>query len=180
MDGLSDEDVLFQTEIKNWSAQAFGGKTLDIDAAPPKVREYRRRQWELRWDAQRGTLNDPRTAKVLMPMKLPSLPDMKERTVKPLLVFWEPIGPSDSHLFKMDVSYDFPFPRPENWPNKRTFPEFPALWVFSVSSYLRSLPSERNIDLRMPTVAERRDILGRLLPDMFAQATPSLALGRGF
>ena len=105
---------------------------------------------------------------------------MKERTVKPLLVFWEPIGPSDSHLEQVAINYDFPFPRPENWPSKGTFPEFPALWVFSVSSYLRSLPSERKIYLRMPTVAERRDILGRLLPDMFAQATPSLVLGEGF
>ena len=165
VDGAFEEDVLFQTEIKNWSAHAFGGKTLSIDAPPLEVRKYKRRQWDVRWDAVRATLKDPSTAKVLMPMKLPSQPDMKERTVKPLLVFWEPVGPSDSHLFKIDVNYDFPFGRPDNWPDDGAFP---ALWVFSVSSYLRSLPSECKISLKMPTVIDRRDILGRLLPDMFA------------
>ena len=110
-------------------------------------------------------------AKVLIPMNLPSIFMWEARSVKPLLVFWEAIGPSnlaDSHLFKVDVRYDFPFRRPDNWPDKGTFPEFPALWVFSVSSYLRSLPSESKISLKMPTVIDRYDILGRLLPDMFA------------
>ena len=168
VDGAFGENVLFQTEIKNWSAHAIGGKTISIDAPPPEVREYKRIQWERRWDAQCRTLNHSNIGKVLIRMNLPCHMKMEERSVKPLLVFWEPVGPSDSHLFKMDVSYDFPFRRPDNWPDKGTFPEFPALWVFSVSSYLRSLPSESKISLKMPTVIDRYDILGRLLPDMFA------------
>ena len=169
VDGVFGENVLFQTEIKNWSAHAISGEKLRIGAPSPEVREYKRRRWEGRWDAQRETLDHPSMAKVLIPMKLPTRMNiMKERTVKPLLLFWEPIGPYDSHLFKMDVSYDFPFYRPSNWPNDGTFTEFPALWIFSVSSYLRSLPSESKISLKMPTVIDRHDILGRLLPDMFA------------
>ena len=168
VDGAFGENVLFQTEIKNWSAHAISGRKLRIDAPSHEIREYKRRRWEGRWDARCRTLNRHSTAKVLISMNLPPHMNMKERTVKPLLVFWEPIGPYDSHLFKMDVSYDFPFPRPSNWPADGAFTEFPSLWVFSVSSYLRSLPSESKISLKMPTVIDRYDILGRLLPDMFA------------
>ena len=171
VDGVFEVNVLFQTEIKNWSAHAISGEKLRIDAPSHEVREYKRRRWEGRWDAQRRTLNHPNIAKVLIPMNLPTHMNVKERSVEPLLVFWESIGPShlaDSHMFKVDINYDFPFSRPSNWPDDGTFTKFPALWVFSVSSYLRSLPSECKISLKMPTVIDRRDILGRLLPDMFA------------
>ena len=171
VDGAFGENLLFQTEIKNWSAHAISGRKLRIDAPSHEIREYKCRRWEGRWDAQCRTLNHSNMAKVLIPMNLPSIFMWEARSVKPLLVFWEAIGPSnlaDSHLFKVDVRYDFPFRRPDNWPDKGTFLEFPALWVFSVSSYLRSLPSESKISLKMPTVIDRYDILGRLLPDMFA------------
>lgn len=168
VDGVLGENVLFQTEIKNWSAHAISGRKLRSDAPSHEVQEYKRTRWEGRWDEQRRTLNHPNMAKVLIPMNLPNHMNMRERTVKPLLVFWEPIGPYDSHLFKVDVSYDFPFRLPGNWPDVGAFPKFHALWVFSVSSYLRSLPPGSKIDLRMPAVVDRHDILGRLLPDTFA------------
>ena len=43
VDGAFGENVLFQTEIKNWSAHAISGRKLRIDAPSHEIREYKRR-----------------------------------------------------------------------------------------------------------------------------------------
>ena len=65
-------------------------------------------------------------------------------TVRPLLIFWEALGPAETphdHLFRVEVAGD----------------EFLELWVFSVSGYLRSLwrKGVKRIDLEMPDAAFR-------------------------
>ncbi len=142
--------TVFQTEIKNWSAHAIGGETLPIEATPERVADYKRRRWEMRWDSQQQTLKTALTAKVLVPMKL--LGDLEEHAedVRPLLIFWEALGPSDqvnNHLFRV--------PSPGS--------DFSELWVFSVSSYLRSI-SHTNIELEMMNASHRLQIIGRLFP----------------
>ena len=154
VDWSDGKKTVFQTEIKNWSSWAFGGKTLPVDATPDEVADYKQKRWEKKWDSERRTpkskvaeLGD--IEKVLLPMKLPSGLKDYAKDVRPLLNFWEPIGPrdkADEHLFRMDTSND----------------EFPILWVFSVSSYLRSI-QEASIELEMPDAADRLRILGRLL-----------------
>ena len=170
---LSDEEpVLFQTEIKSWSAHAIGGKTLQLEALPDEVEKYRRRQWENLWDAERRTLGRADVAKVLVHMKPP--PDTEGRKVLPLLIFWTAMNPGDQpdvkkrvpggHLFSIsEPTCDFRFTVPPTWPepDKRGFPE---LWVFSVSSYLRSLKDEvAEIELEMPNAASRMRSLNRLV-----------------
>ena len=160
VDWRDGSKTVFQTEIKNWSAHAIGGKTLSVSASPEEVTNYKQTRWEGHWVVQRHTLREPYTAKVLVRMKPPDGVD--EKISRPLLIFWEALGPrdqADSHLFSMEApSCDFPFALPGTWPRPY---EFPELWVFSVSSYLRSIP-DASIRLDMPDAADRIQILNRL------------------
>ena len=166
VDWSEGEKTVFQTEIKNWSAHAIGGKRLSVSASPEEVSEYKHTRWEGHWVVQRHTLREPYTAKVLVRMKPPDGVD--EKIIRPLLIFWEALGPrdqADSHLFRINTpTCDFPFELPNTWPNPREFPGlwiFSELWVFSVSSYLRSIP-DTSIELDMPDAAARLQILNRL------------------
>lgn len=159
VDWSDGSKTVFQTEIKNWSAHAFSGKTLPIRANAKDLDDYKQKRWELKWDSERRTpkrkvAEQGNIEKVLLPMNLPSGLKDYAKNIRPLLIFWEPIGPRDKaneHLFRMDTSND----------------EFPSLWVFSVSSYLRSI-REANIELQMPDAADRLRILGRLFPEFRA------------
>ncbi|MCY4653171.1 MAG: hypothetical protein OXC95_08410 [Dehalococcoidia bacterium] len=152
--------TVFQTEIKNWSAHAIGGKTLATSATPEEVTNYKRERWKLRWDECRRTLPEALTAKVMVRMKSPGGVD--EESIRPLLIFWEAMGrrgQEDDHLLIEDhPTCDFPFELPSSWPKPN---EFPDLWIFSVSSYLRSIP-DAIIKLDMPEAARRLRILDKL------------------
>ncbi len=152
--------TVFQTEIKSWSAHAIGGKVLSVDASQQVIAEYKQQRWDVHWDEGKHTLKHDYTGKVLVPMNPPKGVDA--RVIRPLLILWEAIGPSehsDKHFFSIpNPSNDFPG-RKESWP---TFPGFPELWVFSVSSYMRSSKAD-TITLRMPRAAHRI----RILQDLF-------------
>ena len=141
--------VVFQTEIKSWSAHAFGGRPLPLSLSPQEAMDWKRRQWDSRWDSGQKRLKHPQTLKVLVQMKPPE--GVNQKDVRPLLIFWEPLEsrdePSD-HLFRADVDNEV----------------FQELWVFSVSSYLRSLRSEgiTSIKLEMPDAALRLRQLNQL------------------
>ena len=158
--------TVFQTEIKSWSSHSYGGMTLPVRASAEEVAEYKQRRWDMRWDSHRRTLAFDLIAKVLVPMKPPH--DLAKEEIRPLLIFWEALGPRDqaeNHLFKMDnPTCDFPFDPPRSWPDVR---EFPALWIFSVSSYLRSI-QDTSIELRMPNAARRLGILSKLFSNTVA------------
>jgi len=67
------------------------------------------------------------------------------------------------HLFKMsNVTYQFGFRKPHSW---KISPKFTELWVFSISSYLRSIRSEtcRPLKLQMPNASEKMRALLRLV-----------------
>ena len=141
--------TVFQTEIKSWSAHAFGGTALPLSLSPEELRDRKRKQWDSLWDSEERRLTHPLALKVLVPMKPPDEVDPKD--VRPLLIFWAALESRerpDSHLFKVDVADA----------------EFQELWVFSVSGYLRSLrvPS---IELEMPDAALRLRSLNRLFSD---------------
>lgn len=154
VDWSDGRKTVFQTEIKNWSAHSFGGKILPISATRSELTAYKEKRWEKKWDSDRRTPKSKvaelgNIEKVLLPMNLPSGLKDYAKDIRPLLIFWEPIGPrdkADEHLFRMDTSND----------------EFPSIWVFSVSSYLRSI-QEASIKLEMPDAADRLRILRRLL-----------------
>ena len=138
VDWTSGLRTVFQTEIKNWSAHSLSGKTLSVSARIEEVREYKRMRWEHRWDSEARLLRNSPTGKVLRRMKPPAGVD--EECIRPLLIFWEALGPSDradDHLFDVEVNG-----------------QIPELWVFSVSSYLRSIRDD-TLELDMPDAAHR-------------------------
>lgn len=145
--------VVFQTEIKNWSSHSIQGRTLCVSAATEQLREYKVARWKQHWDEDRHCLREAKTFKVLSKMEVPKGYGVHESDVRPLLIFWEALAPAekvDQHLFSMNVANDAP----------GCFKKF---WVFSVSSYLRSV-RESTLDLDMPEAVSRLGILGRLFP----------------
>ena len=140
--------TLYQTEVKNWSAHAIGGKTLSLSASDEEVKVYKQSRWGNQWCHEKRRLRHPQTPKVLSTMRPPNESDCKD--IQPLLIFWEALGPCDDakgHLFRVDVA-DNPG-------------DFSELWVFSVSSYLRSLGQDE-LELELPVVSHRLAVLGRL------------------
>ena len=86
--------VLFQTEIKSWSAWAIGGKTLPIDALAKVLSDYKDTYWKQQWDSSRRTFKRPDVAKVLVHMQPPF--DRDDRELLPLIIYWAPAGPRQS------------------------------------------------------------------------------------
>ena len=160
VDPFCGRRIVFQTEIKNWSSHAFDGETLPVKATPEELANYKSGRWERKWDSETKNFRWDSIAKVLVPMKPPD--DLQGLEVLPLLIFWEAIGPRDKakcHLFQVDdISTDFPFDPPASWIDVG---KFPTLWIFTVSSYLRSISDDR-IALEMPNAAKRIEILNRL------------------
>ena len=159
--------ILFQTEIKSWSAHAIGGEALRLCAQAEEVEEYKRRHWGKYWDAELQAIPRAEIAKVLVPMR-PRF-DTGGRQILPLLIFWEALGPGNQpgtkgrveggHLFSVTAPEGgFKIQVPSTDPGQEGFPK---LWVFSVSSYLRSL-TEDVIEMEMPNAAHRMRSLNRL------------------
>ena len=141
-------ETLFQTEIKNWSAHSLSGERLPLSASDEKVMDYKQRRWENRWNGEEGRLKARQTAKVLSPMRPPSGADGKD--IQPLLIFWEALGPRETaneHFFNVDVADN---------PGK-----FAKLWVFSVSSYLRTVQKDE-LKLALPEASQRLAVLRHL------------------
>ena len=169
-DLVDGQKVIFQTEMKSLSSHSLGHKTITLDATRAEIRQHEQENWDRHWDPETKTLIHQRVAKVLIPMKRP--PGTEHRTSLPLLICWNLLGPSVSgqkqdqvdggHLFKVtDVTYQFAFPKPHSW---KINPKFTQLWVFSVSSYLRSIRSEISgpLQLTMPNAANKMRALLRV------------------
>ena len=129
--------VYYQTEIKNWSAHAIGGKILKINATPKETSEYKIKRWNHFWDGK--TLRAEKARKVLTPMK----PIEDKSKVEPLICFWDLMHPSG----KKEPFFSVPL-KDEN---------FSRLWVFSMSAHLRNLLSsgEKKIILEMSETKSR-------------------------
>ena len=144
--------LVFQAEIKSWSAHAIGGRVLPVGATREEVKDYKQERWQRHWNPEQSRLRGPHTLKVLLRMKVPGGVDPE--CVRPLLILWEALAPGDQageHLFSVRLS-DGLF-------------EFPELWVFSVSSYLRGVleRGEKVLRLAMPDTASRLESLKRIL-----------------
>ena len=146
----SDGSVfVYQVEIKNWSAHAIGGRIIPVAVTAEELRATKVTLWRRHWDEGRHCLRWTGTSKVLTRMSVPDGVD--KCAVRPLLIFWEALAPEgemDKHLFNVKVAEDSPG-------------DFKDLWVFSVSSYLRSVQAS-TLDLDMPETASRLGVLRRL------------------
>ena len=162
---------IFQAEMKSISAHAFGHKAIALDATDAEFHQHAQENWDRQWDQDKHTLIYQQIAKVLIPMKRP--PGTEHRTLLPLLICWNPMKPIDcaqrtdrvdgGHLFSVTgVTYKFHFRKPRSW---KINPKFTDLWVFSVSSYLRSIKTNhitRPLELTMPNAAQKMRALQRV------------------
>ncbi len=131
--------VHFQTEIKNWSAHAFSGKTTPENESEDEMILYRINRWENQFDSINKTLRQDPAKKVLIKMK----PLNQHAEIRPLIIFWDAMHPKgeSKEYFSVEVSSDV----------------FKKLWVFSMSNYIRNLIQKNifEIKVEMPTVINR-------------------------
>ena len=139
-------DIIFkeyndQTEIKNWSAHAIGGRTAPpLDASFEDMKAFRLNRWRNCFDDAGQTLKDAKAEKVLVPMA----PLEHGVEVRPLLIFWDSMHPegANAEFFFVPVAPGYGFER---------------LWVFSMSTFIRNLLSSgvEEIAAEMPRVHQR-------------------------
>lgn len=134
----TSQTVYYQVEIKNWGAAAIGGRRIAIDADARTLKQHKIERWSKEWNGQ-GFIKAG-VQKVLIPMKPPE----GARRIEPLVCFWDAMHPSggNSPLFSVKL---------ENHHFKR-------VWIFSMSSYLRTLMKSGKTYLQI----DAPDIVARL------------------
>lgn len=136
--------IYYQTEIKNWSAHAFGGESLKITASPQEIKAHKIERWEKEWDG--STFRKIGARKVLTPMEKPE----QNCIVEPLICYWDAMHPKgkDEPLFSVPLQNQ----------------HFSRVWVFSMSTYFRNLLSSsiRKVSLDMPDSVKRINWLDSL------------------
>ena len=136
-----DGVLLYQVEIKNWSAHSIGGTRAAKEWGPDKWTEYRKTVWGRRFKPD-GVLRDPEARKVLTPMK--PLPKFEQAVIEPVICFWEGMHPKG----ESEVFFDVPV----------TGEKFDKLFVFSMSNFVHQLIAGGTVflDVDMPYAAARK------------------------
>lgn len=154
---IGREEILYQTEIKNWSSWAIGGKLLPINADNKAVVELAKYYWD--GQIKRDFIEDEGptgVTKVLIPMSVPKEYKKDSIRVEPLLIYWMPI----SNTEKIDPFFSVTISEI----NRKIKTEFKKLYIFSVSLYLRQLLKKRKVyDFDMPHVEERMKVLNDII-----------------
>ena len=153
------KNILYQCEIKSWSAWATTGRELKIDASLKEARKISDYYWQKPIAVEfRGKGKKDKTSKVLVKMQMKNRNNKyKNATIEPLLIFWWPVSKEKnlSPFFSVDVS-DL----------KIGFKsQFKKLHIFSVSLYLRKLDKsgEKWFTVKEPDFDQRIVILKGLL-----------------
>ena len=141
-------DVLFQVEVKNWSAHAIGGERLPLDASSETITAYKMTNWKKEWDDHTG-IRKSNLAKVLEPMRPPRR--LSDLPIEPLACMWTALHPHG----KPECFFSVALPQGHGG-------GFSRVWFFSMSAYLRTLPYEP-ITITMPDTAQRLHWLNRLM-----------------
>jgi hypothetical protein len=133
-----DRDITYyQTEIKNWSAHAIGGKSLSAQATPAELAVHKIERWNREWDGH--TFRSKPVLKVLTPMKPPT----EDAHVEPMVCFWNAMNPTGGPepLFSVPLQAQ----------------HFVRVWVFSMSGFLRQTLASGTVSLRlqMPDTVSR-------------------------
>jgi len=144
----ASESVIYQVEIKNWSAHSIGGKVVERPDDPEYMREFRRKRWKHQFDSVKQVPSQAGTLKVLTKMRVPEHYS-STHSQKPLLCFWEPLhehGDSEP-FFEVEVVSE----------------AFTALKVFSMSNYVSLLlKTTETLEVEMPDADARIDWLQKL------------------
>ena len=141
--------ILYQVEIKNWSAHAIGGKKLSSTADAITLKNYKIDRWNNQF-FQNNLPNKKQTLKVLTKMKSP----IESCEIRPLLCFWDALHKEGKNepFFWFDIEHD----------------TFSKLWVFSMSSYVRNIRNEGLEyifinELHMKNSLKRKDWIEKIL-----------------
>ena len=150
------KETLYQTEIKNWSSWAYGGKSLPISADDEKISQITKHYWNQQKDAHFVKREHPNNiTKVLLQMVPPQ--EYKSIPIKPLLIYWMPISNSNQikPLFSVKTSEVIP----------KMKSSFKLLNIFSVSLYLRELlkNGESWLEFDMPNIESRMMVLNKII-----------------
>jgi len=165
-------NIAFQTEIKNWSVHSLGGKSfpkIEKNGKDPfsDILELSKINFEKTWKEDkfgRGGFIDKSVGKVLLKMKEEEI--IKGYKIKPLICFWMPIcskeiATSDDILpfFKKNCSNDI-----EINPFKNEG-EFDTVYFFSASIYLRYLIKKKKFEIEIMSnnIQNRIEYLNKLI-----------------
>ena len=153
-----ENNVLFQCEIKNWSAAAIGGKSLITDADDEKIKEVAKYYWnrELKERFSEKAEQPNGVSKVLLKMKAPE--KFQGLVISPLLIYWMTVSAFEGIL---DPFSEISVKVLENLPDNVSFTR---LSIFSVSLYLRHLYKKgiKFVDLDMPDFERRMRMMNDL------------------
>lgn len=142
--------ILYQCEIKSWSASAIGGHNLDIDAPTEEIKRVAS-HYMMGLNKNFVSEQQPNhVTKVLKNMKPLKGVDYTAYTVKPLLIVWMPVMNESEILTPSFEIRDLP-----------EFSEFDSLEIFSVSLYLRELLAVgiKEIEIDAPSIKRRMSLL---------------------
>jgi hypothetical protein len=148
-------DRCYQTEVKNWSASAVGGKPVSKDGLVSAAHHNMRVYLE----------EDRNTTKVWKVLKKMRGAPMKR--VEPLLAFWSPLAPESIKkedklrpLFRQSIN---PYLR-KIMAAKIAPAGFESVTIFSASLHLRNLErrGKNTVTLYMPRAAQRLSQLRQL------------------
>ena len=139
--GTAQDTILYQTEIKSWSAHAYDGRRLPIQAPNADLQKYLIDEWYKEWGD--GAFRKKSVQKVLTQMQ-PPIPCIE---IRPLVCYWKALHPEGcmEPMFSQDVSGS----------------HFRHVWVFSLSVYLRTLTDDF-LDLELPNIESRLNWLNRM------------------
>jgi len=136
----NSQEILYQTEVKNWAAYSWGEEPLSLRATQAEVNQYGKEQWDYYFGGD--NIQHDRVAKVLLPMRKPE--SHARLQAIPLCCFW----------FYITKQPGQPFAR-------HLFPKSQSVHVFSASAYLRSLDCTE-IEIDTPRYQRRLDLLKTL------------------
>ena len=131
------KQVLYQVEVKNWSAYSMGGKHMPISASDADLKNRSKKTWDYYFRTDEIPVKN--VSKVMGSMKNP--PGHEEYPRIPLLCFWFLIADENQAHFTVKHCADGT-----------------EVHVFSASSFLRSL-NVSHIDVSMPRVDRRLQLL---------------------
>jgi hypothetical protein len=141
------ESIIYQVEIKNWSAHSIGGKSVKLDADEDYMREFRRKRWVYQFNEDEQIPSQPETLKVLTKMRVPS--EYINYKHEAMLCFWEPLHPNGDleAFFEVEVKSE----------------SFMRLKVFSMSNYVSQLlKSTVTIEVEMIDADKRIEWLQKI------------------
>ena len=142
-----EELVIYQVEIKNWSAHSIGGKSTHPDASDEEMAKFRLQRWRYQFNLEKQVPSQKETLKVLTKMRVPN--EFSNYAHKALLCFWEPLHPEGvlEPLFEVNVASD----------------AFKKMTVFSMSNYVSLLLKETDfLEVEMTDADARMNWLTKL------------------